>query len=174
MRRIINPIWYFRSGTSSNASTPSAKKLDEKPSTPISKPVTPTSGASGAGTAGAPLKAAVKPPALQYPYLGNGAHDAYGLAGYSARAALAYEPLRPPIGPAALAPIPGGKPWVSSSNLIRMYRLKPQSLFRTLLSLVIPGYKKQKFAAFTFRVIFLKSNVNKTLLTPAHHSSTLD
>jgi hypothetical protein len=56
------------------------------------------------------LKAAVKPPALQYPYLGNGAHDAYGLAGYPARAALAYEPLRPPIGPAALAPIPGGKP----------------------------------------------------------------
>ncbi|CAK1542103.1 unnamed protein product [Leptosia nina] len=98
-----------RSGTSSNASTPSAKKLDEKPSTPISKPVTPTSGASGVA-AGAPLKAAVKPPALQYPYLGNGAHDAYGLAGYSARAALAYEPLRPPIGPAALAPIPGGKP----------------------------------------------------------------
>ncbi|KAL4710980.1 hypothetical protein ACJJTC_017945 [Scirpophaga incertulas] len=99
-----------RSGTSSNASTPSAKKLDEKPSTPISKPVTPTSGASGAGSAGAPLKAAVKPPALQYPYLGNGAHDAYGLAGYSARAALAYEPLRPPIGPTSLAPIPGGKP----------------------------------------------------------------
>ncbi|XP_047029124.1 protein groucho-like isoform X1 [Helicoverpa zea] len=99
-----------RSGTSSNASTPSAKKLDEKPSTPISKPVTPTSGASGAGSAGAPLKAAVKPPALQYPYLGNGAHEAYGLAGYSARAALAYEPLRPPIGPASLTPIPGGKP----------------------------------------------------------------
>ncbi|CAG4965647.1 unnamed protein product [Parnassius apollo] len=102
-----------RSGTSSNASTPSAKKLDEKPSTPISKPVTPTSGAGGvggAGGAGAPLKGAVKPPALQYPYLGNGAHDAYGLAGYSARAALAYEPLRAPIGPTALAPIPGGKP----------------------------------------------------------------
>ncbi|VVC98104.1 unnamed protein product [Leptidea sinapis] len=93
----------------SNASTPSAKKLDEKPSTPISKPVTPTSGASGVAS-GAPLKAAVKPPALQYPYLGNGAHDAYGLAGYSARAALAYEPLRPPIGPSSLAPIPGGKP----------------------------------------------------------------
>lgn len=91
--------------------------MDEKPSTPISKPVTPTSGGAsgggggGGGSAGAPLKAAVKPPALQYPYLGNGAHDAYGLAGYSARAALAYEPsLRPPLGPAALAPIPGGKP----------------------------------------------------------------
>ncbi|XP_047996344.1 protein groucho-like [Leguminivora glycinivorella] len=109
-----------RSGTSSNASTPSAKKLDEKPSTPISKPVTPTSGASGAGAAGAPLKAAVKPPALQYPYLGNGAHDAYGLAGYSARAALAYEPLRPPIGPAALAPIPGGKPANVSECISRL------------------------------------------------------
>ncbi|XP_013169962.1 PREDICTED: protein groucho [Papilio xuthus] len=96
-----------RSGTSSNASTPSAKKLDEKPSTPISKPVTPT---SASGASAAPLKGAVKPPALQYPYLGNGAHDAYGLAGYSARAALAYEPLRAPIGPSALAPIPGGKP----------------------------------------------------------------
>lgn len=38
-----------RSGTSSNASTPSAKKMEEreKPTTPISKPVTPTS----AGTA---------------------------------------------------------------------------------------------------------------------------
>lgn len=34
-----------RSGTSSNASTPSAKKMEEreKPTTPISKPVTPTS-----------------------------------------------------------------------------------------------------------------------------------
>lgn len=112
MQPRLNSLFFFnfRSGTSSNASTPSAKKIDEKPSTPISKPVTPTSGASGVGAAGAPLKAAVKPPALQYPYLGNGAHDAYGLAGYSARAALAYEPLRPPIGPAALAPIPGGKP----------------------------------------------------------------
>nr|CAI5844774.1 unnamed protein product [Callosobruchus analis] len=59
-----------RSGTSSNASTPSAKKLDgEKPSTPISKPVTPTSGASGAsGAAPGGLKPVVKPPALgQYP-----------------------------------------------------------------------------------------------------------
>lgn len=31
-----------RSGTSSNASTPSNKKLEEKPSTPLSKSVTPT------------------------------------------------------------------------------------------------------------------------------------
>ena len=41
-----------RSGTSSNASTPSTKKLDgEKPTTPISKSVTPTSGGSGSSTA---------------------------------------------------------------------------------------------------------------------------
>lgn len=63
-----------RSGTSSNASTPSTKKLDsvgEKPSTPISKPVTPTSAAgssSGGGGSGGGLKPVVKPPALgQYP-----------------------------------------------------------------------------------------------------------
>lgn len=31
-----------RSGTSSNASTPSNKKMEEKPSTPLSKSVTPT------------------------------------------------------------------------------------------------------------------------------------
>ncbi|XP_046599908.1 protein groucho isoform X2 [Neodiprion lecontei] len=38
-----------RSGTSSNASTPSAKKMDdrEKTTTPISKPMTPTSGSGG-------------------------------------------------------------------------------------------------------------------------------
>lgn len=37
-----------RSGTSSNASTPSAKKMEdrEKPATPISKPYTPTSGSA--------------------------------------------------------------------------------------------------------------------------------
>lgn len=59
-----------RSGTSSNASTPSAKKLDgEKPTTPISKPVTPTSaGAAASGAGGSGLKPVVKPPALaQYP-----------------------------------------------------------------------------------------------------------
>lgn len=64
-----------RSGTSSNASTPSTKKLDgDKPTTPISKSVTPTSGGSsggsgGQGAAGVGLKPVVKPPALsQYPY----------------------------------------------------------------------------------------------------------
>lgn len=59
-----------RSGTSSNASTPSTKKLDpEKPPTPISKPVTPTSGApSSSSSSNSGLKPVVKPPALgQYP-----------------------------------------------------------------------------------------------------------
>lgn len=57
-----------RSGTSSNASTPSTKKLDsEKPTTPISKSVTPTS-ASGSASGSGGLKPVVKPPALgQYP-----------------------------------------------------------------------------------------------------------
>ncbi|CAB3360755.1 Hypothetical predicted protein [Cloeon dipterum] len=76
-----------RSGTSSNASTPSTKKLDgEKPTTPISKSVTPTSGGSGSSAAGGSgLKPLVKPPPLgQYPpYLpGAAPHDlqagAYG------------------------------------------------------------------------------------------------
>lgn len=60
-----------RSGTSSNASTPSTKKLDgEKPTTPISKSVTPTSGGSAGSVAGGSgLKPVVKPPALgQYPH----------------------------------------------------------------------------------------------------------
>lgn len=57
-----------RSGTSSNASTPSTKKLDgEKPTTPISKSVTPTS-VAGSAAGGSGLKPVVKPPALgQYP-----------------------------------------------------------------------------------------------------------
>lgn len=57
-----------RSGTSSNASTPSTKKLDgEKPTTPISKSVTPTSAAASAA-GGSGMKPVVKPPALgQYP-----------------------------------------------------------------------------------------------------------
>lgn len=63
-----------RSGTSSNASTPSNKKLDDKPSTPIAKSVTPTSsnqqngsGGGGGGGPGGPgpggiVKAVAKPP----------------------------------------------------------------------------------------------------------------
>ncbi|RZF44053.1 hypothetical protein LSTR_LSTR011516, partial [Laodelphax striatellus] len=143
-----------RSGTSSNASTPSTKKMEEKPTTPISKSVTPTSGGSGggsggsagggAGPAGAALKPVVKPPSLaaQYPHYlggaggggGGGPHDlaaaaaaaAYGAAAlhnnlplnaYAAAARppgpplVGYEQMRaPPLGPAQMAGIPGGKP----------------------------------------------------------------
>lgn len=56
-----------RSGTSSNASTPSTKKMDnEKPTTPISKSVTPTSGgsASSAAAGGGALKPLKPPSAL--------------------------------------------------------------------------------------------------------------
>lgn len=79
-----------RSGTSSNASTPSNKKLEDKPSTPVAKSVTPTSGSNGMPP-GAMMKGIVKPPVLNagYPhYLGplNGAPPpelaaAYGAAG---------------------------------------------------------------------------------------------
>lgn len=87
-----------RSGTSSNASTPSNKKMEEKPSTPIAKSVTPNgqgpsngmgggssgsgSGSNGGGGGGGGLKPVAKPAVLNsgYPhYLGpmNGAgpHD---------------------------------------------------------------------------------------------------
>ncbi|XP_063909738.1 transducin-like enhancer protein 4 isoform X2 [Zophobas morio] len=125
-----------RSGTSSNASTPSTKKLDgDKPSTPISKSVTPTSAAgSSSGTSG--LKPVVKPPALgQYPpYLAgmsNGApHDLQAAAAAGAYGGLhnnlppalnnyprpplqvGYDPhsqMRAPVVP-GLGGIPGGKP----------------------------------------------------------------
>lgn len=69
-----------RSGTSSNASTPSAKKMEEreKPTTPISKSFTPTSGSTAAAAAiGGGIKSStpgklmqgppVPPPAAAYP-----------------------------------------------------------------------------------------------------------
>lgn len=121
-----------RSGTSSNASTPSTKKLDgDKPSTPISKSVTPTSAAGSSSGGG--LKPVVKPPALgQYPpYLAGmangGPHDlqaagAYGGLHNNLPPALnnyprpplqvAYDPhsqMRAPVVP-GLGGIPGGKP----------------------------------------------------------------
>ncbi|XP_065169303.1 transducin-like enhancer protein 4 isoform X2 [Atheta coriaria] len=127
-----------RSGTSSNASTPSTKKLDgEKPTTPISKSVTPTS-ASGSSAGGSGLKPVVKPPALgQYPpYLpgmsnGGGPHDLqaaavaaqYGAMHNSLQPSMnnpyprpplqvAYDPhapMRAPVVP-GMGGIPGGKP----------------------------------------------------------------
>ncbi|PSN58266.1 Transducin-like enhancer protein 4 [Blattella germanica] len=118
-----------RSGTSSNASTPSTKKLDsEKPTTPISKSVTPTSGGSGSSTAaGASGLKPVKAPALgQYPHYLSGPHDLQAAAAYGAlhnnlppglnsypRPPLVnYDPhsqMRAPLGP-GLGAIPGGKP----------------------------------------------------------------
>nr|CAD7197994.1 unnamed protein product [Timema douglasi] len=118
-----------RSGTSSNASTPSTKKLDgEKPTTPISKSVTPTSGGSGSSVAGSSggLKPVAKPPTLaQYPhYLGPGPQDLPGgpyaalhnnlppLNSYPRPQLGNYDPhaqMRAPLGP-GLGGIPGGKP----------------------------------------------------------------
>ncbi|XP_060524762.1 transducin-like enhancer protein 4 [Cylas formicarius] len=126
-----------RSGTSSNASTPSTKKLDgEKPTTPISKSVTPTS-AAGSSSGSGGLKPVVKPPTLgQYPpYLAmanGGPHDlqaaaAAAGAGYGGLhnnlppalnnyprppLQVGYDPhtqMRAPVVP-ALGGIPGGKP----------------------------------------------------------------
>ncbi|XP_053689814.1 protein groucho-like isoform X2 [Sabethes cyaneus] len=115
-----------RSGTSSNASTPSNKKLDDKPTTPIAKPATPTNSAASNGVP----KVVTKPPVLNPGYppylagpLNGGPHElqaAYGgpavhnnlphsLNNY-ARAPLAFDPhpqMRAPLGPIA---IPGGKP----------------------------------------------------------------
>uniref|UniRef100_A0A0K8SNJ1 Groucho/TLE N-terminal Q-rich domain-containing protein n=6 Tax=Lygus hesperus TaxID=30085 RepID=A0A0K8SNJ1_LYGHE len=120
-----------RSGTSSNASTPSTKKMEEKPTTPISKSVTPTSGgSSGSVAASGAMKPLVKPPSLsQYPHYlaGAGPHDLQAAAGYGALhnnlppslnsyprpPMVGYDPhaqmRAPPLGP-ALGGIPGGKP----------------------------------------------------------------
>jgi groucho len=94
-----------RSGTSSNASTPSNKKMEDKPSTPIAKSVTPgpnnaggpggpsngISGGGGAGGGGGLVKTVAKPPVLNPgypPYLGplNGGnpHDLQAAAAYAA------------------------------------------------------------------------------------------
>uniref|UniRef100_A0A182M2D2 Groucho/TLE N-terminal Q-rich domain-containing protein n=1 Tax=Anopheles culicifacies TaxID=139723 RepID=A0A182M2D2_9DIPT len=53
-----------RSGTSSNASTPSNKKLDDKPTTPIAKPATPTNSVASNGVP----KVVNKPPVLNPGY----------------------------------------------------------------------------------------------------------
>ncbi|KAK6631264.1 Transducin-like enhancer protein 3-B [Polyplax serrata] len=124
-----------RSGTSSNASTPSTKKIDgEKPTTPISKSVTPTSGGSASSAPGASgVKTVAKPSSLAgYPHYLTGAppHDlaqagAYGalhnnlppaLNNYPRPPLVGYDPqvpqvahMRAPLGP-GLGGIPGGKP----------------------------------------------------------------
>lgn len=127
-----------RSGTSSNASTPSNKKNEEKPATPIAKSVTPSpsnqvptngipsmSGPPGTPGASSPLvKSVPKPPVLNAgaypPYLGqmNGGppHDlqaaAYNLPhGFGPRGPLqvGFEP-HPQMRAPPISGIPGGKP----------------------------------------------------------------
>ncbi|KAL0118482.1 hypothetical protein PUN28_009267 [Cardiocondyla obscurior] len=122
-----------RSGTSSNASTPSAKKMEEreKPTTPISKPVTPTSAGSSSGSGGLKPSSSSKPlvsasvvgpypphyPPPHHPPAGPhvdmlGYPPAALNGGYPTRPPLQqlYDPhgsMRAPLGP--IIP-PGGKP----------------------------------------------------------------
>ncbi|XP_077270389.1 protein groucho isoform X4 [Temnothorax americanus] len=122
-----------RSGTSSNASTPSAKKMEEreKPTTPISKPVTPTSAGSSSGSGGLKPSSSSKPlvsasvvgpypphyPPPHHPSAGPhvdmlGYPQAALNGGYPTRPPLQqlYDPhgsMRAPLGP--IIP-PGGKP----------------------------------------------------------------
>ncbi|XP_014209097.1 protein groucho isoform X1 [Copidosoma floridanum] len=144
-----------RSGTSSNASTPSAKKMEdrEKPTTPISKPVTPTSaGGSSSGSSGLkssssskPLvsAAAIGPYPPHYPpphHPPAGPHvDMLGyptaaLNGYPARPPLQqlydhHGNMRAPLGPLA---VPGGKPaysfHVSSEGQMQPVPFPPDAL----------------------------------------------
>lgn len=132
-----------RSGTSSNASTPSAKKMDEreKTTTPISKPLTPTSasavvigaGLKSSGTAAKQLLQAppipgvpavaypshYPPPGLPPHHLApTGQHphiDVMAYNGYAApRSTLQqlYDPHAAMRVPIGSAGIAGGKPWV--------------------------------------------------------------
>ncbi|CAH1100207.1 unnamed protein product [Psylliodes chrysocephalus] len=128
-----------RSGTSSNASTPSTKKMEEKPPTPISKSVTPTSAAgSSSGSASGGLKPIKQQGLGQYPpYLamsnGGAPHELQAAAAAAAAGNYAglhnnippalnnyprpplqvgYDPhsqMRAPVVP-GLGAIPGGKP----------------------------------------------------------------
>ncbi|XP_054010187.1 protein groucho-like isoform X2 [Hylaeus anthracinus] len=149
-----------RSGTSSNASTPSAKKMEEreKPTTPISKPLTPTSGSALGGSGlkpsgSAKLHQGPPPPGVpsayppHYPpgppshHLGPaGQHphvDMMGYNGYVAPRAppslqQLYDPhvaMRTPMGSVA---VPGGKPaysfHVSSEGQMQPVPFPPDAL----------------------------------------------
>lgn len=130
-----------RSGTSSNASTPSAKKMEdrEKPTTPISKPLTPTAmmGATKSSTSGKllqvppvppppaipPSSVAAYPSSLHYPGLPPplpphfssttaGTHPSMDMMlynGYVPRPAL-YDPHAALRPPTASSLVPGSKP----------------------------------------------------------------
>ncbi|XP_074039114.1 transducin-like enhancer protein 4 isoform X1 [Leptinotarsa decemlineata] len=125
-----------RSGTSSNASTPSTKKMEDKPSTPISKSVTPTSAAGSSSGVGGMKPVKQQGGLGQYPpsYLmanGAGPHELQAAAAAGNYAGLhnnippaalnnyprpplqvAYDPhsqMRAPVVP-GLGAIAGGKP----------------------------------------------------------------
>ncbi|KOC69546.1 Transducin-like enhancer protein 4, partial [Habropoda laboriosa] len=148
-----------RSGTSSNASTPSAKKMEEreKPTTPISKPLTPTSGSAIGGglklSASAKLLQGPPPPGVPSAYpphyapgppphhlapAGQHPHvDMMGYNGYAAPRAppslqQLYDPhaaMRAPMGSVG---VPGGKPaysfHVSSEGQMQPVPFPPDAL----------------------------------------------
>ncbi|XP_071565008.1 protein groucho isoform X2 [Temnothorax nylanderi] len=137
-----------RSGTSSNASTPSAKKMEEreKPTTPISKPVTPTSAGSSSGSGGLKPSSSSKPlvsasvvgpypphyPPPHHPSAGPhvdmlGYPQAALNGGYPTRPPLQqlYDPhgsMRAPLGP--IIP-PGGKPSAYSFHVSSEGQMQP-------------------------------------------------
>lgn len=92
-----------RSGTSSNASTPSNKKIEEKPSTPIAKSVTPTNSnpSNGNGVGGIGVGAS-----------GSGGGGSGGIGGAGGQAplvkAVAKQPVMNPNYPHYLGPMNGG------------------------------------------------------------------
>lgn len=87
-----------RSGTSSNASTPSNKKMEEKPSTPLSKSVTPTNGTNGEKMPKPPLMNPNYPPYLagMPPELAAAQYGAGPMPGHPG-ALNNYGPQRPPL-----------------------------------------------------------------------------
>lgn len=91
-----------RSGTSSNASTPSNKKLEEKPSTPIAKSVTPTNASNGNGIGGIGVGASGSG--------GGGSGGNVGGAGGQVPLvkAVAKQPVMNPNYPHYLGPMNGG------------------------------------------------------------------
>uniref|UniRef100_A0A336KSH6 CSON014834 protein n=1 Tax=Culicoides sonorensis TaxID=179676 RepID=A0A336KSH6_CULSO len=102
-----------RSGTSSNASTPSNKKMEDKPSTPVSKSVTPTNSQSNGLPPGGMMKGVVKPPVLNpgYPhYLGplNGGPPPELAAAYGPGGIPGGMPPGMPGYPHPRAPLPVG------------------------------------------------------------------
>ncbi|XP_044019290.1 protein groucho-like isoform X1 [Aphidius gifuensis] len=129
-----------RSGTSSNASTPSAKKMEEreKPSTPISKPLTPTSAGGGGGggakatssnklpqgppppTGGAgpypnhyppgPAPHHMPPGGQLHPHVDMMGYNGYGAPRAPASALQMYDPHNGMRAPPGSIGVPGGKP----------------------------------------------------------------